>query len=182
MLSTLARTQKHVGQFVCEIDGHDANAWESIARAFESESGSDTSRAWRQEFSHLLLWRHGEAVAGARVAIGKLPGFRGHAVVRGGPLWRRPDVNPDPTIYRAALGALVQEYCIRRGHRLTIMPHAGSELHAQEVLALRLFGFASEMTGGYSFRTPSSPWRIMGVALGILLSVQRTIMGRYSRA
>jgi hypothetical protein len=146
MLSALARLEKHATKFECEIDTIDAAEWDRVASEFDDlnydQIACYSTGQWGERVSHLLLRRHGKPVAGARVAIIKLPGFaRGVAFLRFGPFWRRHGEIPDLTTYRAALGAIVQEYSIRRGHLLTIIPRPNPEFYAQETKALAEFGF-----------------------------------------
>jgi hypothetical protein len=169
MLSTLARTQKHAGQFICEIDTLAAAQWDPMAREF---GGMGEALAPSHEVSHLLVRRHGKPVAWARIVIGR--SWRGgQAVIGAGLFWHRRDENPEQTIYRAALGAIVQEYCIRRGHRLRF--HADAEYCAEEIEVLRAFGFVATMNGAYVFRMPPSS-RIIGHVIDALRVVQRVIL------
>jgi hypothetical protein len=169
MLSTLARTQKHAGQFVCEIDSPAAAQWDPIAREF----GEALAPSQRPEVSHLLLRRYGKPAAWARVLLGR--SWRGgQAVICAGLFWHRRGESPDQAIYRAALGAIVQEYCIRRGHRLRL--HADAGYCAEEIKILRAFGFVA-MNGAYAFRMPPAS-RISGHAADAMRLVQRIISPR----
>lgn len=146
MLSALARLQAHGGEFECKVDTVAAPEWDRVASQFDDLSYDQiacySAGQWGDRTSHLLLRRHGEVVAGARLAIIKLPGIRrGLAFLRFGPFWRRHGQPPDIRIYRAALGALVQEYCFRRGHCLTVIPRPNPEFYAQESRVLAEFGF-----------------------------------------
>lgn len=146
MLSALARLQKHGGELECEVDTVSAAEWDRIVSEFDDlnydQIACYSAGQWGDRVSHLLLRRHGKAVAGARVAIITLPGFsRGLAFLRFGPFWRRHGEQADPSMYRAAIGALVQEYCIRRGHCLTVIPRPNPEFYAQETPVLVDFGF-----------------------------------------
>ncbi|HZS63994.1 MAG TPA: GNAT family N-acetyltransferase [Xanthobacteraceae bacterium] len=149
MLATLSRLEKHSrnGGFECAIDAVPAAQWDETAALFADPNYDQIARysaeQWGRRTSHLLLRRHGESVAGAYAAIIKPPGCsHGVAFVRFGPFWRRRDAAPDLGIYRAAVGALVQEYCIRRGHYLTVVPRPNPEFYHQECEVLSRFGFA----------------------------------------
>jgi hypothetical protein len=129
-----------------EVDTVPAAAWDELAGEFDDLNYDQIARyaagQWGEHVSHLLLRREGEAVAGARTAIITLPGMqRGLAFLRFGPFWRRRGGTPDLTAYRAAIAALVEEYCLRRGHCLTVIPRPNPEFYAQETAILAEFGF-----------------------------------------
>jgi hypothetical protein len=179
MLSALAQIEKHAAKFECEVDTVGRAEWDRIASEFDDLNDDPPPRHSAGQaddrVSHILLRRHGRPVAGARVAIGKLPGFRrGLALLHFGPFWRRHGEAADLTIYRAALGAIVQEYCIRRGHCLTVIPAPDSELYARETKALAEFGFVVNTAGEYDYWSQPSA-RIIGHAIDALRGVQRTI-------
>jgi hypothetical protein len=93
--------------------------------------------------SHLLVRRDGVPVAGARTIVLGWPGLlRGVAYVKFGPFWRRRNAPPDPEVYRATVGALVDEYCRRRGHHLSVVPRPAPDHHARECALLAGLGFA----------------------------------------
>jgi Acetyltransferase (GNAT) domain len=149
MRSALARLEKHGlgGGFECQVDSVCAAAWDEIAGEFNDLNYDQIARysagQWGERVSHLLLRRHGVPAAGARVAVIRLPGFsRGLAFLRFGPFWRRRDQAPDIAVYRAAIGALVQEYCMRRGHFLTVIPRPNPEFYQRECEVLSEFGFS----------------------------------------
>jgi hypothetical protein len=121
--------------------------WDSIAGDFADINVEQTAcyagLHWKGRNSHILLRRDGEPVAGARVALVKLPMVgRGLAFLRFGPFWRRQGRAADPEIYRAMIAALVEEYCVSRGHCLTILPRPEPRYHALESGWLRELGFA----------------------------------------
>ena len=145
MLSALARLEKH-GEIECEIDTLDAAEWDRIASEFDDlnydQIACYSAGQWGDGVSDILLRRNGKAIAGARVAIIKLPAFqRGLAFLRFGPFWRRHGETSDLATYRAAIGALVHEYCVRRGHFLTVIPRPNPEFYAEEAKVLAEFGF-----------------------------------------
>ena len=149
MLSALARLEKHGsnGRFECQVDSVPAGAWDKIASEFDDlnydQIACYSAGQWGERVSHLLLHREGVPVAGARAAIIALPGFsRGLAFLRFGPFWRPRGQAPDIAMYRAAIGAIVQEYCIRRGHCLTVIPRPNPEFYQRECDVLAGFGFS----------------------------------------
>ena len=149
MASALARLEKHSsnGTFECQVDSVPAADWDQTAGDFDDlnydQIACYSAGQWGDRVSHLLLRHDGIPVAGARIAIITLPGFsRGLAFLRFGPFWRRCSQVADISIYRAAIGALVQEYCIRRGHFLTVIPRPNAEFYQRECDVLSSFGFA----------------------------------------
>jgi hypothetical protein len=96
--------------------------------------------------------------------------------LRFGPFWRRQVEPVDFTIYRAAIGAVVHEYCIRRGHFLTVIPRPNQEFYAPEINALTEFGFHGRrrLTGEYDYWARPSA-RAMGKTIVGLWALQRTI-------
>jgi Acetyltransferase (GNAT) domain len=146
MLSALSRLEKH-GKIECEIDTLAAAEWDRIASEFDDQNYDQiacySAGQWGDRVSHILLRRHGKPIAGARVAIITLPAIRhGLAFLRFGPFWRRHGETSDIATYRAAIGALVHEYCVRRGHFLTVIPRPNPEFYAEETKVLAEFGFA----------------------------------------
>ena len=180
MLSALARLERHSAEFACEVDTVDPLEWDRIASEFDDPQLDQTTSYsawwWGNRVSHLLLRQHGKPVAGACIAIATLPGFaRGLAVLRFGPFWHRRGETADLTIYRAALGAIVQDYSLRKGHYLTIIPHPQLGFCLQETRALTEFGFRnSRQAGAYDYCARASA-RIMGRAIYAMRSLQRTI-------
>jgi len=132
--------------FSVEVDSVPSERWDEIASSFADvnpeQTATYTSNHWKGRDSHLLLLRNGEPVAGARIAIVKLPVIgRGLAFLRFGPFWRREGEEADPEIYRRMVAALFEEYCRKRGHCLTILPRPHPGYHAEEAAWLRELGF-----------------------------------------
>lgn len=130
-----------------EVDSVPASRWDAIAAGFDDANPEQTAcyaaSHWKGRDSHLLLSRDGQPVAGARVAVVKLPlAGRGLALLRFGPFWRRRGEEADPDIYGAVIDALVAEYCDRRGHCLTVLPRPHPRYHAAECALLREHDFA----------------------------------------
>lgn len=130
-----------------EVDWAADEAWDAIAAAFADVHPEKTAayagNHWKGRDSHLLLRRHGEPVAGARVALVGLPLVgRGLAFLRFGPFWRRSGEDADPETYRAMVAALIEEYCIVRGYCLTVLPRPHPDHHALESGWLRDLGFS----------------------------------------
>jgi hypothetical protein len=130
-----------------EVDGVADADWDAIAAGFADINPEQTAayagNHWKGRDSHLLLRRHGEPVAGARIAMVGLPLVgRGLAFLRFGPFWRMQGEDADPETYRAMIAALIEEYCIARGYCLTVLPRPHPDHHAEECGWLRDLGFA----------------------------------------
>ena len=83
--------------------------------------------------SHLLATDNGEPVFGARVGIYAVPVLnRGLALVRFGPFWRRAGEPLDRERYKAAIQALIDEYCTRRKLYLIVRPRAHPDIYPIE--------------------------------------------------
>src|SRR4051812_187084 len=109
---------------------------------FQTASFADGLRGERR-MSHLLLHRNGDPIAGARVAIMKPPAVpTGSAYVKYAPFGRRTGTPPDEDAYRAVISAVVEEYAVRRGHMVSIVPRPHPDFQAVEERLLREAGFA----------------------------------------
>ncbi len=133
-------------RFTVEVDALAPDAWDRIADEFDDTSYEQCA-AWvdgrwgLRRSSHLLVRRDGMPVAGARVVILAVPLLgRGIAYVKFGPIWRRRDGIADPEAYRVAIDALVDEYCARRGHCLTVLPRPTPDRQREECAALAALG------------------------------------------
>lgn len=129
-----------------EVDTVADADWDAVAAGFADVNPEQTAAYatshWKGRDSHLLLRRDGEPVAGARIAVVGLPLVgRGLAFLRFGPFWRRRGMAEDPETYRAMIAALTEEYCVRRGHCLTVLPRPHPHHMAQECRWLREAGF-----------------------------------------
>jgi hypothetical protein len=130
-----------------EVDATAPGTWDRIVAGFADASYDQTSayadtRWGKERVSTLVLRDGGRPVACARVIILRPPLLRaGLAYVKFGPLWRSTNAPSDPTILRSVIAALVDEYCGRRGHRLTVLPRPSPEHNAVEEQVLRASGF-----------------------------------------
>ncbi len=135
------------GDVSVEVDSLAPEAWDRLIGEFDDIALDQTAvRAddeWGPErTSHFVLRRNGLPVAGARVAIRRIPGLRrGLAYTRFGPFWRRRGTC-DPGLYGAAVSALVQEYGVKRGHCVTVLPRPNPVHYARECAVLAEHGFA----------------------------------------
>jgi hypothetical protein len=97
--------------------------------------------------SHLLATRDGEPIFGARVGLYTIPVLnRGLALVRFGPFWRRADKPIDHETYKAAICALITEYCTRRKLYLIIRPRAHPDIYPIEAELLVAMGLRADET------------------------------------
>jgi len=102
--------------------------------------------------SHLLATQNGEPVFGARVGIYTLPMVgRGLALVRFGPFWRRAGEPLDRERYKAAIQALIDEYCTRRKLHLIVRPRAHPDIYPLEAEILAEMGLQPKDTTDLSF-------------------------------
>ena len=144
--------QAHLGALVgpgfsVEFDTFGRGEWDGLTSAFDDLTYEQTASGMEVKWgsgrlSRLLLRRRGRPVAGAQVVILTLPGIgKGLAYVKFGPFWRRRDEPADPEVYGATIAALVSEYCVRRGHCLTVLPRPTPEYLDLECGALHALGF-----------------------------------------
>ncbi|MCF2521838.1 GNAT family N-acetyltransferase [Bradyrhizobium sp. G127] len=97
--------------------------------------------------SHLMLFKHGRPIAGARLGLYTLPIInRGLALLRFGPFWRQAEGQTSIATYTAFVQALVDEYCTKRKHYLVVRPRAHPEFYPLESAALSDFGFRADQS------------------------------------
>lgn len=138
--------EKERSNFSVKVDCLTNDDWDKIASEFSDLNAEQTaaysSHHWKGRDSHLLLLKNGVSVAGARIALIRLPVIgKGLAFLRFGPFWRKGALAEDPAIYQAMIKALVDEYCVKRGNCLTILPRPHPEFLTQETAWLRELGF-----------------------------------------
>jgi CelD/BcsL family acetyltransferase involved in cellulose biosynthesis len=132
-----------------DVDTIAPDDWDRLVADFSDASYEQTAcwtdgRWGARRSSHILLRRDGIPVGGSRVVVLRLPGLRrGLAYVKFGPLWRRRGAPAGDDAYRATVAALVEEYCVRRGHYLTVMPRPTPEHWEHETRMLAELGFAA---------------------------------------
>ena len=121
-------------RYSVEVDTVSRAAWYEHVAEF---SDGNLYQLWlhppdgeRGKVSRLLLKDAATVAAAAEVRLFMIPSTNlGIAYVRWGPLWRRRNVRDDPEILRHALRALHQEYAVRRGMVLRVMPRLTVEDH-----------------------------------------------------
>lgn len=108
---------------------HDAREWEQLASAFRDYNyrqtwsyGLTSAERYRADIERVAVKLGSEVVGLAAVRLKSIPLLRtGMAYVGGGPLTRRDGVD-DVASLEVCLKALREEYLVRRGHTLRILP------------------------------------------------------------
>ncbi|SPP99527.1 conserved hypothetical protein [Candidatus Sulfobium mesophilum] len=135
--------------YLVEIDAVDRDEWSSILTGFDDatiyQTWSYGSFRWgERNLSHAIMKRGGDVVGAAQVRIVRLPIVgAGIANVKWGPLWRRR-TNEDPAVFREMLVALQNEYMIKRGLLLRIVPNQVCESTGAMRSMLMAEGFRPE--------------------------------------
>lgn len=146
-------------RYSSEVDSLSSRDWDRLVsdfddfHLFQTAAFADELRG-SGRMSHLVLRRGEAAVAGARVALMRLPGFpTGVAYIKYGPFWRRTGSAPDAGVYRALLAALIDEYGRRRGHMISISarPHPTAEIMEEQLLRECGFVLRSRLKRPISF-------------------------------
>jgi lipid II:glycine glycyltransferase (peptidoglycan interpeptide bridge formation enzyme) len=90
----------------------------------------------------VTIERSGIEIGAAAVLVVTAPMIdRGIAVIKWGPLWRKPGAIHRPSDMMACLAALKQEYAEHRGYQVAIMPHADPVWSELAAAALEQLGF-----------------------------------------
>jgi len=137
--------------YSAEIDAVDEAGWRRILAAFRDASiyqtwPYDEVRAGRNNISHLVLRKDGEAVAAAQARLMTLPLIgAGIAYVRWGPLWRRGSHETDAEPFRQAVRALRNEYACRRGLLVRLRPRLFKEIDPHFASILSAEGYAPDL-------------------------------------
>ena len=115
--------------YTVEVDRQDKATWHRLIRHFDDASFYQTwsygGIAWgAKNLSHLVVRYQGKAVAAAQLRIAKCPlGRTGFAYTTYSPLWReRTEAEHQEGHLRNVVRALHNEYVIRRGYYLRIIP------------------------------------------------------------
>jgi hypothetical protein len=117
------------GGFSVEVDTIDEAGWHALLDRF-ADASLYQAWAWKSaaalpgRSSRLVVRRDGEVVAAAQARVVRLPLLPlGVAYVRWGPMWRLRGRRPEPAVLAAALRALRDEYTLRRGLSLRVLPY-----------------------------------------------------------
>lgn len=112
-----------------QIDGQDSGSWRDILAGFSDasiyQSWAYGAIRWQsQNLSHCVLRHQGEVRVAAQLRIVRVPLLKaGIAYLRWGPLCRSRTGGFDANLLAKFLRGLQQEYCVRRGLCLQIIPH-----------------------------------------------------------
>lgn len=135
------------------VDAHDAASWEAEARAFADRTIYQT---WAFEsvrceesgatLSSILVRRDARPIGMALVRVKRLPMLKaGIAYVYRGPLWRRDSTSPNDLL--AVLEAIRDEYAVRRGLTVRLIPNAVDDEAATNVIgALSFAGYTADVS------------------------------------
>lgn len=140
------------------VDAQCPANWDEIAVQFDDvdydQTATFSNLGWGEErMSRIMLRQGGVVVAAARAAIITLPGVpKGIAFLRGGPLWRRHGSAVDVKLYRAAIDAIRDEYCAKRGHHLVITPRFNPDYAPMEADLLKSEGFRVQRQSADPYR------------------------------
>ena len=156
-----------------EVDQITAPKWSELLNDFEDanlyQTWSYGAIRWGQRnLSHLVLKRGEKVVAMAQLLIVRLSLFRvGMAHLRWGPLCHRKGSELEPSIVRKMATALYDEYVIKRGLLLRVLPNAYSETRRAQVFQSAFSQYQREPFG------PSDSYRTLVIDLTQPLEVLR---------
>lgn len=115
--------------YTVEIDKIEKDGWSELLRRFSDatiyQTWSYGSVRWGESnLSHFVLRKDGEIIAAAQLRIIKIPIFGiGIAYIPFGPLFRLKERRKDLEIFKNVSCALQEEYVMKRGLLLRIIPH-----------------------------------------------------------
>lgn len=116
-----------------EVDKLSKTDWHQVLLSF-TDASIDQSRSYAEarwqkaSISNLVVRRDDQIVAAAQVAIRKIPFLRsGVAHVKFGPLWQQRDQPINPEHLKQVLRFLREEYVVKRGLLLRVMPPPSKE-------------------------------------------------------
>lgn len=118
----------HRRAFTIEIDQISESEWnEQLPRFSDAsiyQSWAYGAVCWgSSQLSHLVLRNGDDVVSMSQVRVVRIPLMKaGIAYVRWGPVCCRAEADSDPVIRRSTLEALIQEYSVRRGLMLRLLP------------------------------------------------------------
>src|SRR5215813_2304979 len=115
-----------------EIDRVGKREWADLLSGFEDANLYQTisygAIRWGQRnLSHLVLKQYNTPVAVAQVRLVRIPVLGGIAYITAGPIWRPWGQQADVVHLRHMIRALRQEYVIRRGLLLRMLPSISSD-------------------------------------------------------
>ncbi|MFC1657051.1 lipid II:glycine glycyltransferase FemX [Candidatus Moduliflexota bacterium] len=125
-----------------EIVAAGREEWDSILPLFD---GATIYQTWsygevrwgESQLNHVIMKLDNDIVGAAQVRTMTIPGVgSGIAYIPFGPLWRRPGIEPDAWLFRRIINALYEEYVVKRGLLLRLLPleWEGGELNVESIL------------------------------------------------
>lgn len=151
--------------FQVVVDGQTPNSWSAILDQFADASIYQTwaygeVRWGARNLSHLVLKRGETLLAAAQLRIAKLPLLpAGIAYLRWGPLCRPKGAALDPAVLQSMFVALRNEYSLRRGLTLQLIPAAFDQSELGTLLSL------TAASTGFQLAPAISSYRTVLVAL-----------------
>ena len=146
-----------------DVDNVNESKWIDIIRNFDDAVIFGTwtygvIRRGEKNLSHLVLKRYGQVVAAAQAWVIKLPIIgTGVAHIKWGPMWQLRGQKGEPEIYRLIVKALNEEYVVKRGLLLRIVPNGLGEDGDLMGAILEEEGFKRQL--------PAEPYRTLIVDL-----------------
>src|SRR4051812_6352202 len=135
-----------------EVDRVTRDQWSAVMGLFDDanlyQTWSYGAVRWgRKNLSHLLLKRDGEVMALAQVRIVRPTPFNfGMAYLRWGPICHRRGSDLDVDVVSRMARALREEYVVKRGLLLQILPNAFVESPRAEVFRSAFSSYAPQIT------------------------------------
>jgi hypothetical protein len=142
---------------LAKVDVFDRMEWDALLSGFEDatiyQTGAYGDGRWGEKrLSRILLGDDRDPICIAQVTVISLPLFRGGiAYIPWGPLWERKGEKPDPERFRFILQGLKDEYVVKRGLLLRILPAIREDLFPEASIILEEEGFTS--TNATRYRT-----------------------------
>ena len=133
--------------FAVEVDSADQGQWNRTVRQFADANifqsrSYGLARTRPSNLSHLVLKRAGRVVGAVQVRLVGLPHARcGVAYARWGPLWKLRDGTNDGDAFRQTVRSIRNEYAIRRGLIVRLLPALDAQIEGTYGEILREEGY-----------------------------------------
>lgn len=152
---TVARTNSSRVDTTYVSELVDAQTWDAALADFSDASYEQSDAYMSGQWGEGRVWRllvrtqAGQTLGGALVVEFTPPLLgTGLAYVKFGPFWHRRAEARNESAYSAIVKALVDEFCVRRGHMLSILPRPSPEIEPIEARLLTDLGFAQRRSFG----------------------------------
>lgn len=146
--------------YTAQVDACSAGEWDALLGGFDDASLYQTwsygeTRWGRGRLSHLVLRRDGDVVSMAQLLVVRAPYVRaGVAHLRWGPVFTSRGQAPDAVVAHHMADALREEYVLRRGLLLRVLPHAVLDSPRGDAVCEGFGGYEAEpFRAGESYRT-----------------------------